>query len=478
MAFSPDHTLWAASYDDAGVIGIRHDTMILQITRKEGLTSDICRTMLMNGHTLWVGTDKGLNAIRLDMPGHPVTRYTSNDGLGSNMINTIYSDGSIIYVGTAAGLSFFDENRAHIGDPCRLELQAVFNSGGDRIADTGKLVLSYRRKDIRFEYAGISYRSAGDIRYRYRLLGLDSIWRETRETFLEYPLLPSGHYSFELQAVNKFDTRSPVHSIPFEVETPYWETLWFKGAVMAVLALLTWLFVDRRIRYIRRQQQEKAELQRDKAEMENKALQSQMNPHFIFNCLNSIQHFMFEKDMMATNEYISGFARLIRATLQYSSTSFITINDEVDYLSTYLSLEKMRFEEKMNYSIEVDRAIDRLKAFIPPMLIQPYVENAMRHGLRHKEGSDGFIRIRIWRENEHVMVSVEDNGIGRQKAMEYKTREHIEYQSKGMSLTANRINIIGAVYGAYIRVKVEDRMTGEHPDGTRVTLIFPNFQDT
>jgi ligand-binding sensor domain-containing protein len=475
LVISADHTLWVGFYDDVGIVGIRHDSVIAKITSKDGLTSDICRTMLIKERTLWVGTDKGLNAIRLDPPGHLVRRYTSNDGLGSNMVNTIYADGSMIYVGTAAGLSFFDVNRTHIGEPCGLKLQAVINSGRNRIADTGKLILSHRQKDIRFEYAGISYRSAGDIRYRYRLLGLDSTWRETREAFLDYPSLPSGSYSFELQAINKFDTRSFPLSIPFEVETPFWETLWFKAAVAAAIALLTWLFVDRRIRYIRRQQQEKAELQREKAEMENKALQSQMNPHFIFNCLNSIQHFMFDKNMLATNDYISGFARLIRATLHYSSRSFITINEEVEYLSTYLSLEKMRFEEKMSYSIEVDTAIDRLNAFIPPMMIQPYVENAMRHGLRHKEGSDGFIRITIRNEEEGLLVSVEDNGIGRLKAMEYKTGEHIEYQSKGMSLTASRIGIISAVYGVHIRVHVEDRMTNGRPDGTRVTLVFPNF---
>jgi ligand-binding sensor domain-containing protein len=475
MAMAADSTLWVASYDDAGIIGVRNDKVVAVITKKEGLTSNICRTLLVQGQELWVGTDKGLSAIRLDKPGYPITRFTSNDGLGSDMINTLYSDDSIIYVGTSTGLSVFNESKVQTGEPCRLELLGLVNSGIDRIADTSDLSLSYRTKDIRFEYVGISYRSVGNIRYRYRMLGLDSTWRETGETHLDYPSLPSGGYVFQLEATNKFGVHSELLSMPFRVQTPYWEAVWFKVSLLTILVALTWMLVGWRIRYIRSKQQEKENLIRKGAKMENQALLAQMNPHFIFNCLNSIQQFVFDQDMVQTNEYITGFSRLIRATLHNSSQSLITVEKEVEYLSDYLALEKMRFKEKMEYFIEVDPEIDTENTLLPPMLIQPFVENAMRHGLRNKPGGNGFIRINMRKSADGLVIVIEDNGIGRKKAMEYKTGEHIEYQSRGMALTADRIKVVRALYGVHIGMKVEDRLAKSGAEGTKVMIVIPGF---
>jgi hypothetical protein len=476
IASSADHTLWVASYDDAGVIGIRNDTVVARITKKQGLTSDICRTLLVRGNTLWVGTDKGLNAVALDRPGYPVSRYTSDDGLGSNMINTLCADDSMMYVGTSAGLSFFNVTRPLTGEPCQLRLLGVSNSGRDRLADTGNLLISYRSKDVRLDFAGISYRSAGKIRYRYRMLGLDSNWRETNQTFLDYPSLPSGGYIFQLQAINKFGNTSEVRSVPFVVSTPFWNQLWFNSLELAGFAGITWLFINWRIRRARRRQEERSRQSRRMVELEHIALQAQMNPHFIFNCLNSIQQFVFDMDMMATNLYISSFARLIRATLNHSSRPFISVAEEVEYLADYLSLEKMRFKSKMDYFVEVEPGLDAGEILMPPMLLQPYVENCVRHGLRRKTNGPGYVRIHFRKQGEKLVVTIRDNGIGRNKAREYKTAEHIEYQSKGMSLTSSRIQMINVLYKSQIEVSVEDIVDGAgQSDGTRIIMEFPVF---
>ena len=474
---SMDGTLWMASPNFDGIIGYLHDSIVAHITTNQGLSGNLCRYLLVRDEVLWVGTDKGLNRIALAEPGHPVKQYTSNDGSGSDLINCIYADGHTIYVGTSKGLNYFDERQVPTDDPCRLRLLALINGGKDRLEDSGALQLPYQDKAVRFEYAGISYRSAGKIRYRYRMEGLDTIWRETGETSLDYPALPAGGYRFQLQAINAFGTRSAMLSLPFNVQAAWWETRWFQALVLIVVLLIIWAFISWRIRRIRIQQQVKEAFQRERAEMENRALLAQMNPHFIFNCLNSIQQFVFGQDMLATNEFITGFARLIRATLRNSSESLIAVGDEVDYLTTYLSLEKMRFKEKMDYHIQVDPALDRQKTFLPPMMIQPYVENAMRHGLRHKTGGDGLIRIDFRTQNGRLLVVVEDNGIGRRQAEHYKTREHIEYQSRGMSLTAGRMKSISAVYGDDIQVTVEDRLNEQgQPQGTRVIIRLPELK--
>jgi len=224
---------------------------------------------------------------------------------------------------------------------------------------------------------------------------------------------------------------------------------------------------------------EREELNQRLAEMEITALQAQMNPHFIFNCLNSIQQYIFDQEVLAANRYLTGFARLIRSTLHNSSKAFISLADEIDYLSTYLSLEKGRFKEKMDYTIHADPSVDTSLYIIPPMLIQPFVENSMRHGLRHKTSGKGYIHIGISMSGHRLMITVDDNGIGRKKAAHFKTREHIEYQSKGMSLTADRIRMMNVKYNDSIRVEVIDLEDAlGQPGGTRVTMLFPLFHAT
>jgi ligand-binding sensor domain-containing protein len=475
MTESPDGTLWVASYD-AGLIGYRNGQVVAHFSRQQGLTSDICRTLLVHDNSLWVGTDKGLTRVSLNRPGYPMDHYTSQDGLGSEIINTIYTDGPMIYAGTQAGLSFFDETRINFSEGCRLYLLSVQNSGRERLGDSSSLILPYTDKHLRLEFAGISYRSVGDITYQYRMIGLDSAWRSTRETFLEYPTLPSGNYVLQLRAMNKFGRMSETLKLPFEVAAPWWQTTWFYAVSLLSFLSLTWLLVSLRIRQIRKRQREKEALSQRMMEMEHMALQAQMNPHFIFNCLNSIQQYIFDQDIFAANKYLTGFAKLIRATLHNSSKPFIFLSEEISYLSGYLSLEKLRFKEKMDYVIDVDPALHAGNYFVPPMLVQPYVENSMRHGLRHKTQGKGLIRIQFRHEGSRLCVIVEDNGIGRKGAAAIKTREHIEYQSKGMSLTADRIRFINARYGEAIRVEVIDlEDDAGRPTGTRVVIQFPLF---
>ncbi|HEY1200015.1 MAG TPA: triple tyrosine motif-containing protein, partial [Niastella sp.] len=284
---SKDGILWIASYDDAGIIGVKNNRQVIAITKQQGLTSDICRTLLVHNNILWVGTDKGLNKIDLNKSGHPVTQYTYMDGLASDMVNTLFADNSRIYVGTSAGLSFFDEKNDLRNEACRISVLSLINSERERIADSGSLVIPYTNKRLRVEFAAISYRSAGKIMYRYRMTGIDTIWRETKDPYLEYPELPSGNFKLELMAVNKFGNTSRIISVPITVTLQFWKRTWFVISVWILSLALLWWLAAWRITRIRRKQQEKERLMHKMAELENTALTSQMNPHFIFNCLIS-----------------------------------------------------------------------------------------------------------------------------------------------------------------------------------------------
>jgi ligand-binding sensor domain-containing protein len=477
LAETPEGEIWVASYD-SGLIGYKDGKVFAAIGPREGLVGNVCHCMYLQHSILWIGTDKGLNKIELNKPGFPVSFFNADDGLGSDVVNVIYAAGNTIFVGTPEGFSYFDETKAPAGDECRLNLAGAVSSGRNRIGDSGRLILPVKENNIRFEFFGISYRSAGKISYRYRLIGLDSSWKETRDSYLSYPTLPSGQYELQMQAINRFGNGSEIRVFPFVVATPLWAQLWFIGLEGVFVLGSIWLFLSWRIRQVRRQQEQKAMQSRRMAELEHIALQSQMNPHFIFNCLNSIQQFVFDKDMMATNEYISGFARLIRATLNHSSRPFICVAEEVEYLGDYLSLEKMRFKSKMDYRITVEPEVDVRRSLLPPMLLQPYVENSVRHGLRHKTSGQGFIHIHFRKEGEKMLVTIRDNGIGRKKALDYKTGEHIEYQSKGMSLTSARIQMIRVLYKSRIEVKIEDLQdANDQPEGTGIAISFPEFRD-
>jgi hypothetical protein len=396
------------------------------------------------------------------------------------MINAVYIDSQTVYAGTPDGLSHFNFARTSLTAGCRLVLLGITSSGKDRLSNTAMLVLRHADNNIRFDYAGISYKSAGNIVYHYRLPGLDSSWKTTKETFLDYPTLPSGDYELQLYAMNKFGVKSQTKAVRFTVETPFWKTAWFEFFILASAIALTWLFVSLRIKHKRRHQEEEELLNKRMKEMEHTALQAQMNPHFIFNCLNSIQQYIFDQDILAANKYITGFAKLIRATLHNSTKDLIPLEDELEYLSNYLSLEKLRFKEKMNFSIDVAHELPVNRGyFVPPMIIQPYVENCMRHGLRHRKAAGGYIRIKLQEDERKLVVVVEDNGIGREKAASYKTREHIEYQSKGMSLTADRIRLINSIHEEPIEVQIMDLKNGQgEAAGTRVVIKFPKFEST
>jgi len=170
-------------------------------------------------------------------------------------------------------------------------------------------------------------------------------------------------------------------------------------------------------------------------------LKAQINPHFIFNCLNSIKGFIYDKDYKQADKYLDRFAELMRSTIDNSDASIISLKDEMHYLDNYLQLEKLRFEDKFEYRINIYISVDIEKVFVPAMLLQPYVENAIRHGMRSLENRKGQINITAKIENNVLVCAIDDNGIGREKAAALKSRMHIEYQSKGMNISKRRAEL-------------------------------------
>lgn len=464
--------LWIATF--SGIFGFKNGRVIASITEQQGLVSNICRVLDVYENELWVGTNRGLQKIDISNPENPVVGYSLARELASEIINYIYADSANVAVATPEGVSIIDKKHISFNSRADLYIDAITVSGKDIEWNGNAFFLKNKDNNIRFDFAGISYRSGGQMRYNYRLIGLDSAWKQSRENFLNYPTLPGGSYRLELQAVDKFGQMSNVVTVDFAIDAKLWQKLWFQLLTAIIVGGLIWLGLAWRVRVIRKQENEKNNVRKKIAALEQLALKSQMNPHFIFNSLNSIQQYVLDKDVAGANKFITGFSRLIRQTLDISSRHEISVAEEVRYLSTYLEMEKMRFEDKFMYEVVVDASVNADECFIPPMILQPFVENCVRHGIRYRKDNKGRISLHFKRAGNVLDCIIEDNGVGRKTALNHKSANPIEYQSRGISLTSDRIELLNRNAGQPIRINIYDLEDDSGvSEGTRVILSFP-----
>ncbi len=248
------------------------------------------------------------------------------------------------------------------------------------------------------------------------------------------------------------------------------------ATTLAVAAMLGYRLYLYRVRQACREEKLNAEFERRLADVEMSALRAQMNPHFLFNCLNSIDSFIIKNEARKASEYLNNFARLIRLILRNSRVSYVSLKDELEAVELYLQMENLRFRDKFTYEVRIEDSLDLSSINIPPMLIQPYIENAIWHGLMHKEDkSRGKVTFSMIRENGFLKCIIEDNGIGRDRARELRARRPLGGQrSHGMHMTGDRINIINKLYNSNTSVTVVDlRDEQQQPLGTRVELSIP-----
>jgi hypothetical protein len=237
-----------------------------------------------------------------------------------------------------------------------------------------------------------------------------------------------------------------------------------------VVSILTFFLF--RQRNIKKRAIERADSFRKMAELELQSLRAQLNPHFMFNSLNAIQELILKEDNDNSHLYLSRFAELLRMLLDNANQPFVSLKKELDLLELYLSLEKLRIPD-LNYSIEIDKDVDVSKLMIPNMMLQPYLENAIWHGLSHKNGEKNLF-IRINKRGDGVICKVEDNGVGRKVSSELKGLYRKEHRSRGMELLTKRFNLLSAEYGSDIQTNIEDLHDNGTATGTKVSIVLPH----
>ncbi len=445
-------SVWVAT-SDSGIVEIKDGKVNRTYTEKDGLNSNIVRTLYPYENYIWVGTNKGICKISIDKPNEISGRYNSLNLLPNDIINAIYTDGKKMYVGSPAGLTYFEEEQLSSLSSCNLFIESIKTENGKYSMDS-LVRLGFRSNLFDISYVGVSMKSAGDIRYFYRLKGLEKDWQQTSNYGINYSSIPSGRYTFQIYAVNKFGVNSDVKEIIILVATPFWKQFWFYLLMIAVFGVIIWQVIKFRSSILRTELEQKNKVQKQLAELEQKALQAQMNPHFIFNCLNSIQQFILVNDSTSANRFLNIFASLIRETLENSVEKKISLKREIEYITKYLDLEKMRFGNKFQYSINI--GIDVEMVDIPAMLIQPFVENALRHGIRYRSDDEGLVELDFSGDENVLVCIVRDNGVGRAKSLELKSSSHIEYQSRGMELTQRRMDILNLAGEETVDIKIND----------------------
>lgn len=412
---------------------------------------------------IYANTQAGL--IIFDLHGNLIQKIDRSTGLATNKIVDFAIHGNELWVAHAKGVQTFDLKTvlATISPPL-LMLSSVFVNGKQHsYSSNDKFESSDKKFQFVFKVPTLKYRD--NIIYHYKLEGLSNEW--STQTYdnheVTYNSLAPGKYRFILKAESNGHFGEPI-IYAFSISAPFYQQWWFILSVALVVLLIITLIYKRQLAIQARKAKHINELNASRLT----AIQSQMNPHFIFNSLNSIQDLILRGDIDNSYGFITKFSHLVRRTLSYSDKDFIEFEQEIKLIELYLSLEKLRFKEDLSYVIDTGD-IDGI--LIPPMLIQPFIENALVHGLLHKKGGKK-LSIRFYLDTS-LHCEIIDNGIGRERAREIKNRQRAPHESFSVNAIKQRFEILEAHFKSELGFTYSDLQENGESVGTKVVLTLP-----
>ena len=480
----PEIGLAVSTLGDGIIILDYQGKIITHLGSENELSSNLInRFYRQNDSIYWVGTNNGLDLLKFNsgkkkIRFNQISSFNTKDGLISNFINDIIFFNENIYLATNNGLNYFSPSheKKNINSP-----PIYFDS--IKVAHQNILIdsihtLNYNQNDITFHYTGVSYRKPTNKEfYKYALIQDENntSWTYTNNRDIQFTNLEHGDYKFIVQARNKYDNWSVQPAeFSFLIRPHYSETLWFKS--MAIISILIFSFLIYRIRekaIISREHQKQllseAEFKIKQAELN--ALRNQMNPHFMYNALNSIQNFIFQNKPKMANFFLSKFSHLMRQSLELSKLESISLEEEIKFLENYIEIEKMRFEDKFDYKIIVDPNV-ALNVKLPPLLLQPLAENAIKHGFRDIK-YHGLLKITFSIKNDLLHISVIDNGTGIDMT-EKKKRISVYHHSISTTIVRDRIEIINSTLEFPIaQLSIHKVDPHELLSGTQAKIILP-----
>lgn len=452
-------TMWLASYAGGMIRCAADGHAVSRITTKEGLPENNIYSLQTDkaGNT-WATSFKGLTKINPE--GAVMENYNRTKGLNfSDLYSplTLTAEGELL-TGVDNGFIRFHPDSLYYTSPA---FPVVITS-------TMPAVLAYTDNEASFDFAGLSYLNPSYTRYEYRMEGADKHWVSAGYMHsTKYNNLAPGTYTFKVRAID-FDGKRSANeaSSSFRILAPWWQTWWFRIMAAAILITLISYLFWRRIKTVK----SKALIRQQMAELKGQALRAQMNPHFIFNCLNAIQELIVTEDYTASYKYLAKFSKLLRMVLNMSEKNLVPLSSEIEMCRLYLELESLRFKHSFLYTVHADERIDADSTLFPSLLVQPFIENAIWHGLLQKEG-EKRLSINFEEDNGRLVCLIRDNGIGRERAMAIKAQKigFRQSDSRGIALAQQRIGNLD-----HASLEITDGKEG----GTIVRIIISYPENT
>lgn len=513
---------------DAGLATIKNNKIIL-LSEKKGFKSGAARFLYEDAEgVLWVGThgnglyrlkngkpfyftdhtrqlDKNVWSIVEDKNGnlwmpsnagmYVVDKKELNDFADNNVpwINPVFlskEDGlkSIEFNGgfqspalkSSSGKFWFPTvNGAVAADPeklqknnsnCQIIIEEIKSQ--EKVFDlTDSLSLKTTDNNLQIRFTAPFFTNPSKICFQYKMEGVDNTWRDIgnlRELLLND--IPDGEHILRLRIAGNMNAAET--GLTIYKETVFWKNTRFIILISIILVCVMLLLTIAIISFIRKREKIKTQLNKQYANIELKALQAQMNPHFIFNCLNSIQHFIILNDEVSASKYLTKFSMLMRKFLEHSKSNIVTLQEEIELLRLYVELEALRSKHKFNFHLRIASNIDIFNIEIPSMLFQPFVENAITHGLLNIERK-GTLILSFELEEGYLIGKIEDDGVGRKKAGEIRS-SYKDHASRGMEIINDRIAVLNYIENIKIEVEIIDKENEDkEPCGTNVIIKIP-----
>ncbi|SHG95467.1 Y_Y_Y domain-containing protein [Chryseolinea serpens] len=474
--------IWRCGFDKQGNLKIQE-----KFDRTRGIATEVFNNLLIDREgNVWIGHYQGLTVIRKNKV---VLNFDQNDGWPFKNYNNLFlhqdRDG-MFWAGCSKGILHFNAGQMLVdANKPRIYLSAAKPSRDHSdesitLASTQPIELPYEQRELTFHYYAIAFPDQESVQYAYKFG--DGAWTTVGTTrSLTFNDLSPGKYKFSIKAFTNKGASSNEVSMQITVKSPFWLTPGFILPVLGLLTIASWLWVKRREKMIYASEQQKRarevemiSLQHDLAHSRLTALRSQMNPHFIFNALNSIQQFVLQGNVEEASRYLGMFSLLHREILNTSDENFISLQREIDMLDKYMQLEQLRFDDSFRYSIHMEGDIDTEEIRIPPMLIQPFVENAIWHGLMPKEGTKRVeILFNLQSPGDVLVCAIKDNGIGREASAQLKAVNGSlkSHKPKGLKLISDRIGMLRQRYQLPFTVDVADLRDDENKVAGTVVIV-------
>lgn len=453
------------------------DTLLHEVPTGIDVLNEITGVLVTDTH-LWFGNSRVIG--RMDNASRQYKLIGKKEGLREDMfflpsLDTL-RNGHVV-VGSGSGwyeilpekLDTTEVLNAPVITHMRINNQPV-----SHLAESGfkqHITTRYFENNLYFELSALDYVFLEDIEYAYRLVGYNSEWQYTgTQRILNFTNLPGGTYTLMIKA------RAPggvwvegKYPLKIEIALPFWETIWFRLCLALAIALAAYAFYTARIAQVRQREKLRSDFEIKLNELENSALRTQMNPHFIFNSLNTINSFINRNEPTMANQYISKFSRLMRLILDHSREKKISLEEELEVLKLYVQIEQIRFENKFSFEIKLSPEADIYNVQVPPLIIQPFAENAILHGLLPLPDK-GQLTLTIQPKHHFIQIIVEDNGVGR-SAKKQKAPQRMHRKSHGMDITLKRIELFNKEHNFEAAVHIVDLFYADgSAAGTRVEI--------